>query len=131
MRFLDTNVLLYLLSADDAKAAKAEITVAGGGIISVQVLNEFTAVATRNLGMKIDEVREVLAAVRAACQIVPLDLATHDKALQIAERYHLSHYDALIAAAALNAGCSELLSEDLQTGQRIEGQLTIHNPFKP
>ena len=47
--FLDTNVVLYLLSADAAKADRAEELLAGGGIISVQVLNEFAAVASRKL----------------------------------------------------------------------------------
>ena len=48
-RFFDTNVLLYLLSGDQAKANAAETLVASGGIVSVQVLNEFASVATRKL----------------------------------------------------------------------------------
>jgi predicted nucleic acid-binding protein len=47
----DTNVLLYLLSEDATKADRAEKLVANGGVISVQVLNEFAAVASRKLGM--------------------------------------------------------------------------------
>lgn len=127
--FFDTNVVLYLLSADTAKADRAEDLVALGGTISVQVLNEFVAVASRKLHMPLIEVREVLAEIRAVCAVVPMTVETHDRALQIADRYGLSIYDALIAAAALLAGCRTLHSEDMQDGQVIEGQLTIRNPF--
>jgi len=47
--FFDTNLLLYLLSEEPAKSEKAEDLIAHGGVISVQVLNEFVSVATRNL----------------------------------------------------------------------------------
>lgn len=65
--FLDTNVLLYLLSADAAKADRAEALLAAGGVISVQVLNEFANVASRKLAMTWPEIREILAAVRTTC----------------------------------------------------------------
>jgi len=62
--FFDTNILLYLLSDDAAKADCAEELVATGGVISVQVLNEFAAVASRKLGMSWNEIREVLHPIR-------------------------------------------------------------------
>lgn len=129
--FFDTNVILYLLSADAAKADRAEELLAIGGIISVQVLNEFAAVASRKLRMTWPEIREVLAQIRVVCPVEPISVDTHDKALQVAERYGISIYDALIVAAALIAGCTILYSEDMQDGQVIERQLTIRNPFKP
>ena len=128
--FLDTNVLLYLLSSDTAKADRAEQLVADGGVISVQVLNEFVAVASRKLAMSWDEIQEVLGAIRVACEIEPLTVDTHDRAVEIAQRYGLSIYDAAIVAAALIAGCKTLQTEDLQAGQVIE-TLTVHNPFAP
>lgn len=128
--FFDTNVVLYLLSADPAKADRAEDLLAIGGIISVQVLNEFSSVASRKLRMSWLEIREVLAQVRAICPVESLSVATHDRAIMVAERYRLSMYDALIVAAALLAGCKTLYSEDMQDGQVIENQLTIVNPFK-
>jgi len=127
--FFDTNVLLYLLSGDTAKADRAEELVALGGTISVQVLNEFVAVAARKLRMPITEIREVLAPIRAVCAVVPITLETHDAALTISERYGLSIYDSLIVSAALLAGCRTLHSEDMQHGQVIKRQLTIRNPF--
>lgn len=126
--FFDTNVLLYLLSADAAKADRAEELIAAGGVVSVQVLNEFASVAARKLALAIPDIREILATVRAVCTVVPLDIETHDVALDLAERYTLSIYDALIVAAALRVGCTVLYTEDLHPGQRI-GQLTIRNPF--
>lgn len=128
-RFLDTNVLLYLLSADEAKADCAEDLLAAGGTVSVQILNEFAAVSTRKLGLSIVEAREMLATVRAVCNVVALTVETHDKGMELAERYGLSIYDALIAASALLAGCRELVTEDLQTGQILDGHLTVRNPF--
>ena len=127
--FFDTNVLLYLLSADPAKAGRAEELIAAGGWVSVQVLNEFASVASRKLRMPIAEIRECLEPIRSICSVVPVTADTHERALALAERYGLSIYDALIAAAALLAGCDTLYSEDLQHGQRIEA-LTIRNPFR-
>lgn len=128
-RFFDTNVLLYLLSADHAKADRAEEELARGGIVSVQVLNEFASVATRQLKMSIRETREVLAAIRAVCKVVPIIDENHDLGLQVAEKHGLSVYDAMIVASALLAGCKLLLSEDMQDGQRFDGRLELRNPF--
>lgn len=128
--FFDTHVVLYLLSADTAKADRAEELLAQGGTISVQVLNEFVAVATRKLRMPLTEVREVLEQIRAVCAVEPVTIETHDRALQIAQRYGLPIYDALIVSAAVLAGCKTLHSEDMQDGQVIDRQLTIRNPFK-
>ena len=128
--FFDTNVVLYLLSADTAKADQAEELLAVGGTISVQVLNEFVAVASRKLRMSWFEIREILAQIRAVCAVEPLTVETHERALRLAERYGLSIYDALIVSAALLANCKTLRSEDMQDGQVFERRLTIQNPFK-
>lgn len=129
-RFVDTNVLLYLLSADAAKADRVEETLAAGVTISVQVLNEFAAVALRKLGMTVAEVRDALEPIMAICEVLPITVETHQRGLQIAERYRFSIYDAFIIAAALNAGCSTLYTEDLQDGQVIDDALTIRNSFQ-
>jgi predicted nucleic acid-binding protein len=128
--FFDTNVLLYLLSADATKADRAESLLAEGGTISVQVLNEFASVALRKLEMSVAELREILEPVRSVCQVEPVTEETHDRAMALVERYRFSLYDALLIAAALHAGCSRLYSEDLQHGQVIDRQLRIVNPFR-
>ena len=128
--FFDTNVLLYLLSADSAKADRAESLLADGGTISVQVLNEFASVALRKLEMPVAELREILEPVRSVCQVEAVTEDTHDRALALVERYGFAFYDALLLAAALHAGCTRLYSEDLQHGQLIDRQLRIVNPFR-
>ena len=126
--FFDTNVLLYLLSADADKAQRAEELIAGGGVISVQVLNEFAAVASRKLRMTIPEIQECLEPIRGICGVEPVTLETHLRGLDLAERYGFSVYDSMIVAAALSANCEILYSEDWQDGQRID-ELLIRNPF--
>ena len=127
--FFDTSVLLYLLSKDAAKADRVEALLAERGTISVQVLNEFAAVATRKLKMPLPEVKEILDTVRAVCDVKPVTIETHDRALAIVERYGFYLYDSLLIAAALLAGSKRLYCEDLQHGQLIERQLRIVNPF--
>lgn len=128
--FYDTDVVLYLLSSDPVKADRAEVLLTAGGRISVQVLNEFAAVATRKLGLSWVEIGEAVDVVRAVCPVEPLTVETHERARRIAERYGFRFYDALIVAAALLAGCTVLYSEDLQPGQKIDLQLTVVDPFR-
>lgn len=129
--FLDTNVVLYAFGEGNSRGQKAEALLVKGGVISVQVLNEFAAVARRKLNKSWKEVRRALGILRVFCpQPAPATVKTHEAALQIAERYKYSIYDSLIIAAALAAGCNVVYSEDLQDGQVIENRLTIRNPFK-
>ena len=128
--FIDSNILLYLLSADADKADRAEEIVRAGGLISVQVLNEITNVARRKLAMSWVEINEVLGLIRSICPTEPLTIETHDRGRLVAERYGLSVYDAMIVAAALLAGCKTLYSEDMQDGLLIDHQLHICNPFQ-
>jgi predicted nucleic acid-binding protein len=127
--FFDTSVLLYLLSANPRKADRVEALLADGGTISVQVLNEFAAVAHRKRALSWSEVRDTLSVIRAACVTHPLSEEVHDRGVDIAERYGFSFYDATIVAAARVAGCRTLLSEDLQHAQVIDRTLTVRNPF--
>ena len=127
--FFDTSVLLYLLSTDAAKADRVEELLAARGTISVQVLNEFAAVSLRKLRMPLPEVKEILDTVRVVCDVVPVTVETHDRAMAIVARYGFSLYDSLLIAAALIAGSRRLYSEDLQHGQLIDRQLRVVNPF--
>lgn len=127
--FFDTSVLLYLLSSEGDKADRVEALLAESGVISVQVLNEFTAVAIRKLAMPLPEIHEILDTVRTVCRTEPLTADDHDRAGQIVERYKFSFYDSVIVASALRADCRILYSEDLQHGQVIERQLRVINPF--
>jgi predicted nucleic acid-binding protein len=127
--FFDTTILIYSISSDEPRAAIAEKLLADGGWISVQVLNEFATVARRKLNLSWQETREALLAIRALCESpTTLSVETHEAALEIAARYGYQLYDALILAAAIEAGCDVLYTEDMQHGQNI-GPITIHNPF--
>jgi len=126
--FHDTNILLYLVSSDAVKADVAEALIAGGGHVSVQVLNEFASIATRKFGMTWAAVADVLEVVRNVCRVHPLSPETHDGARAIAERYGYALYDASIIAAALMAHCKVLYSENLPADRKIEA-LSVRNPF--
>ena len=128
-RFFDTNLLLYLFSSSPEKADTVETLLSEGGTISVQVLNEFAAVARRKLQMTFAEIRETADTLTQTLKVVPLTLETHRRGLQLAERYGYSVHDAMILAAALESGCRQLLTEDLQHQQRVESTLDIVNPF--
>ena len=127
--FLDTSVLLYLLSGDAAKADRVETLLSTRGVVSVQVLNEFAVVALRKLKMPLNEIREILDTIRAVCAVEPITVETHDRGLAVFERYRFSLYDSMLVAAALIAGAKIIYSEDLQHGQVIDNQLRVTNPF--
>ena len=126
--FIDSNIVLYLLSGDAAKADRAETILQAGGVVSVQVLNEVASVCLRKLKMTWEEVDALLLAVKAACDVQPLTLASHEKAVELAKRFKLSLYDANIVATAVLCGAEVLLSEDMHSGLLIDG-LSIRNPF--
>jgi len=100
-----------------------------GPVLSVQVLNEFVSVARRKILMSWKDVTQALDAFRILCPSpLPITVEAHEAALRIAARHACNIYDALVIAAALEAGCATLYSEDLHDGQTIDGQLTIRNP---
>lgn len=129
--FFDTNVLIYAISQNDPRGPRAEALLAAGGVVGVQVLNEFVSVARRKMRMPWKDVTEALDAIRVLCPSpVPITISTHETALKIAAVHGYEIYDALVVAAALESDCATLYSEDLQDGQVIDGKLTIRNPFK-
>ena len=127
--FLDTNVLVYAYSREDARTATARQLLFDGGVVGLQVLNEFVSVARAKLGFTWTEVQEAIEKIVILCPNPrPLSLQTHLRALEVGRRYGFSIWDSLIVAAAVEARCSNLLTEDLQHGQMIEG-VRIENPF--
>jgi predicted nucleic acid-binding protein len=126
--FLDSNVVIYLLSGEPYKADRAEALLRERPTVSVQVLNEVTSVCLRKLRLPWAEVEAVVAAVKAHVSVVPLTLESHALAMELAQRHQLSFYDAHLVASALHAGAQTLFSEDLHHGLKIQG-LRIQNPF--
>jgi predicted nucleic acid-binding protein len=129
--FLDTNIFVYAIVQDDPRSHDAEELITEGGTVSVQVLNEFAAVARRKTNMSWGEVQLGLETIEILCpDPLPITLDTHKEALAIAGKYGYRIYDALIVASALEAKCTILYSEDMQDGQLIANRLKIRNPFK-
>ncbi len=127
--FLDTNVIVYAFSSNDPRREQALALVTAGGIVSVQVLNEFVNVSRRKARREWTEIQEALALLKALLDTPqPITIELHEAAVMIARDYRYRIYDSLIIAAALRADCSFLYSEDLHHGQKID-RLTIHNPF--
>jgi predicted nucleic acid-binding protein len=127
--FLDTSVIVCLLSSDEEKADRVEQLLLRHCTINVQVLNELAAVTLRKRALDIAETREFLTGIREFCRVVPLTLEAHEHGLKLAERYRFPLYDSMILASALESGCRVLYSEDLQHGQVIERTLKVLNPF--
>lgn len=127
-KFIDTNVILYLLE-DSAKADLAEKVLSEGGVISVQVLNEALANCRRKANMTWEDASNFLNGIQDLCDVCDLTEETHILGRAMGAKYGFSVYDAMIVAAALLHGCTELISEDMQHGQIIERSLKILNPF--
>jgi predicted nucleic acid-binding protein len=135
--FLDTNIFVYSLDVTaPAKARRAAKLVrdgldTGNGIVSYQVVQEFFSVAFRRFAMPMSAfaAEEYLNTVFRPLLAVHSSPVLFVSALQAYAQHHLSWYDSLIVAAAQEAGCSILYSEDMQHGQRLNG-LRIEDPFR-
>ncbi len=128
-RFFDTNILIYAFAANEPRSARAEALIADGGVIGVQVLNEFMNVTRRKLTWGWKQIEAALAVIEDLLGPVrPLTAGIHARAVVLARDHTLSFYDALIVAAAADAGCRMLFSEDLQHGRKF-GAVAVENPF--
>ena len=132
--FIDSNVFVYLF--DETNEHKRERAVRlvrqalenDTGCISHQVVQETINVLTRKLDVAPDNARKLLDRTLAPLWKVNPTRTLYDRGLDLQTRYRFSFYDSLIIAAALEAGCKTLYTEDLKHGQRIEG-VTVTNPF--
>ena len=102
--FFDTNVLIYAMASDDPRSTQAEEILVLGGVLSVQILNEFASVARRKILMSWNDVTEALDAFRVLCPSpLPITIEMHEAALKIAEKHGYNIYDALVVSAALGS----------------------------
>jgi predicted nucleic acid-binding protein len=127
--FFDTNILVYAASEIPLKAARAEELLRAGGVVSVQVLNELALVARRKMKLTWAETRELVEPYALLLTVVPMTQAVHERGLALGERYGFAVYDAMLMAAALEAGCEVFWSEDMHNGLVVEGRLRVVNPF--
>ena len=118
------------VAEDTEKADRAEALVSQGSAISVQVLNEAASVMRRKLKMSWRETREFLVLVCGLLDVAPVTVETHELGLEFAERYGLSIYNSMIAAAAGLNSSARLWSQDMQHGMRLGEGLRVENPFR-
>ena len=134
--FVDTNIIIYAytVSAEEkhkiAMKIMEDLWISGLGVLSTQVLQEFFAVATRNIPKPLD----IKSAKEIVEDFLKWDVVINDgesilEAIEMHEKHKYSFWDSMIIAAAIKGGCSTLLSEDLIDGQTIDG-IEIKNPFK-
>lgn len=126
--FFDTNVLVFLGSAEPRRAERSHELLRDGGVVSIQVLNEYVSVTRGRLRLRWRHVMLGLDGIRAKCDVVPLTIETHARGIDLVRRHRLNVYDAMIVAAAVLGGCTTLYSEDMHDGLVIDG-LTIRNPY--
>jgi len=127
--FLDTNILIYAVAPEDRRTTTAQDLIEGGGVVSVQVLNEFVSVARRRLRREWPEIEAALGLLRRLLDPpISLTVELHESAIALAREHRLAFYDALIVAAASQANSTVPSFQDMQDGRRIGG-LTIRNPF--
>jgi predicted nucleic acid-binding protein len=129
--FIDSNIVLYALGDDENKRAVAVKLLADWPTISTQVINECSHVLRRKLKIPPVQVAEEMENVIDVVQLIDVGMYEIRSAWVLAERYGFSHYDSLIVAASLSAGCTTLYTEDMQHGQVIDDRLTLINPFLP
>ena len=127
--FLDSNIVLYSLGNFEEKRRRSIELMSESPVISVQVLNETANILIRKFLVPIHDIEAIMKRIANECSVTLLTENTHFSALTIKERYQFSFYDSLIIAAALEASCDVLYSEDMQHGQIIENRLKIISPF--
>jgi predicted nucleic acid-binding protein len=131
--FLDSNILIY---TDDHDAPEKQATALAlveaahadrDTFVSTQVLEEYFAAATKKLGVPAEIAR---AKVELFGQLNVMDITLDDilNAIDLHRLHRISFWDSLLVQSARRAGCSTLLTEDLQDGRRFDG-VVIRNPF--
>jgi predicted nucleic acid-binding protein len=132
--FVDTNVLVYAddRSAGSKREVARDLLVRGlrsrQGVLSLQVLQEYYATATKRLGIP-EEAARSRVELLGRLDIVSLDLGDLLAAIDLHRLHSLAIWDALIVRAALISDCRVLFSEDMQHGRRFES-LEIVDPFR-
>ena len=132
LHFIDTNILIYAYSEDDAQKREIarNLLCTGQMIISTQVLQEFANIAKKKLRVDWQAIQTTIKELSSKIPLWINSNETIEKACEIAEKYGYSFYEALIISAAIESQSQLLFSEDMHGGQMIENQLEIVNPFK-
>jgi len=127
--FIDSNIILYLLDADQQKRSIAGTVLSEKPLVSAQVLTEVANVCKRRFKYSKDQVLNLWSDLLSDCVLVQTDSATFTLAIALSKKYDFQVYDSLIVAAALTSECDILYSEDMQHKMIVENKLTVINPF--
>ncbi|MBL0038340.1 MAG: PIN domain-containing protein [Nitrosomonadales bacterium] len=127
--FVDSNVVIYGLNATLPQYTIAMELLLQRPVISVQVINETINVQVRKLKRSLADAQEVAVFLIESCEVISLEPQDILQAIELTRQYSLSHWDVLIVATALRAGCSVLYSEDMHHGLWVTPTLQILNPF--
>lgn len=129
--FIDTNVLIYLYSEDEAEKQQiAESLIDNSSaVISIQILNEISNVMMRKMRLSHKTISGIIDELSRYCVVKVITVGIIKSAIKIAEKYRYSYYDSLVVASALEYECKILYSEDMQHNQNIDDQLKVINPF--
>ena len=131
--FVDTSVVVYAYSTTDPRKADIarEVLRMPGGWISTQVLAEFSNLSQRKLRMPAQEIAVAVRQLVETRRVLVVQVEHVVAALEMSRRYRYSYYDSLIIASARASGATVLYTEDLHTGQTIDGVMRIVSPFSP
>jgi len=141
--FVDTNILLYALTEPKDKNRKKDLLKRAKAlelltklynedniVVSVQVLNELHFNMVRKFELDDNMVFETLQEnVFAIASVEGLTVQVYMRAFKVREKYNISYWDSLVVSSALESGCTQLYSEDMQEGLIVDGTLRIINPF--
>lgn len=130
---VDSNIWIYafVTNPSDERHQKAQQFVLGldRPKINSQIIRETCINLIRKARRSESDLRQFMLDWCATCEIVHTPVTQYVLASELREKHAFSYWDSLIVAAALDAGCTTLYSEDMQHGQRVLDQLTIVNPF--
>jgi predicted nucleic acid-binding protein len=135
LTFIDTNILAYAHDRSEtakqpaAAAILDSLWMSRTGALSTQVLQEFYAVATRKFKPPMTKKKaRTIVAQYSEWVVAQIDAPMILASSRLEERHKMSFWDALVVEAAKRVGAHRLLSEDLQSGRRLDG-VAIENPF--
>jgi predicted nucleic acid-binding protein len=132
--FFDTNILIYADDKDEPVKRRRSVNLveehrrARTGVVSPQVLQEYFVTATRKLRLDPAIARRKVELLSEFDVSFP-EISDILAAIDLHRLHDFSFWDALILRTAKQAGCSILLSEDMQAGREVDG-LRIVNPFQ-
>jgi predicted nucleic acid-binding protein len=127
---LDSNILIYIHSLEyEDKRYIARRFFDENPVVSSQVVSEYINVIKRNLKISKLELIQLCSLWLEKCTVQPIILSTIKLAQNLIVKYDFQVFDGIIVAAALEADCDIIYSEDMHDGLIIENKLKIVNPF--